>query len=436
MAAPLAVRPLAPALVRSWLGTTALAVVCAAGTAVALGAAGGSRFLVSRSRGAETSWLLGPLGGAGAPPLDRTGFSLLVLLMAAGYLVAVWEAPRMPVRAPLAAVAALHLVMALAPPLLSPDVFGYLGFARLGAVHGLDPYAHAAVSISGDPVYPYVGWKAISSPYGPLFTLLSYPIGLLGVSGGLWVFKALGLAAGLGCVALTWCCARRLGREPLPPALFVGLNPLWLVWGVGGAHNDLVAALLTLAGVRAALDGRDGAGSAALLTAAAVKASAALAVPFFLVGAARRGRALLGAGAAAALLAIGAIGAFGLDVVPDALFALAAQAGQRTIYSVPHHVGLLLGYDRAPNGLRLIGLALLLGVALATLLAVARRRLDPITAAGWTTLALLLVSTWMLPWYVVWLLPLAALGHSPRLRGATLALGAFILATRLPLLLG
>ena len=436
MSAPSAARPLALTSARSWLGSVALATVCAAGTGIALGAAGGSRFLVSRSRGAETSWLLGPLAGAGAPPLDRTGFSLLVLLMAGGYVVAVREAPRIGARAALGGVAALHVVMALAPPLLSPDVFGYLGFARLGAVHGLDPYAHAATWIRADPVYPYVGWKAIPSPYGPLFTLASYPVGRLGVPAGLWTFKALALGAGLGCVALTWSCARQLGREPLGAALFVGLNPLWLVWGVGGAHNDLAATLLTLTGVRAAVGGREGAGAAGLASAAAVKVSAGLALPFFLVGAGRPRRAVLGAGVAGAILVAGASAAFGLDVLPDSLSAVATQAGQRTIYSMPHHVSLLLGYAQVPTGLRVGGLVVLVGVGCATLVAVARHRLDPIAAAGWTTLVLLLVTTWMLPWYVVWLLPLAALGPSRHLRGATLALCAFILATRLPLLLG
>jgi len=37
-----------------------------------------------------------------------------------------------------------------------------------------------------------------------------------------------------------------------------------------------------------------------------------------------------------------------------------------------------------------------------------------------------------MPWYVIWLAPLAALGTSPRLRAATLALTVFIVVTFLP----
>ncbi len=62
------------------------------------------------------------------------------------------------------------------------------------------------------------------------------------------------------------------------------------------------------------------------------------------------------------------------------------------------------------------------------------RGADWITAAGWTTFALLVTTTWLWPWYIVWLLPLAALADDRRLRVATLLLAAFLFATRVPLL--
>ena len=58
------------------------------------------------------------------------------------------------------------------------------------------------------------------------------------------------------------------------------------------------------------------------------------------------------------------------------------------------------------------------------------RGADWITAAGWATLALLLTLTFLMPWYVVWLLPLAALGESAALRRSTLALTAFLVVGR------
>ncbi len=49
---------------------------------------------------------------------------------------------------------------------------------------------------------------------------------------------------------------------------------------------------------------------------------------------------------------------------------------------------------------------------------------------------MLIGTTWLLPWYVVWTLPLAALGTSRPLRGATVAFTLYVIATRIPFLLG
>jgi hypothetical protein len=80
-----------------------------------------------------------------------------------------------------------------------------------------------------------------------------------------------------------------------------------------------------------------------------------------------------------------------------------------------------------------LGLAALAAAGLAGvwLLAQARRGMDWIAAAGWTTVGLLLALTWLMPWYLAALLPLAALGDSGRLRAAAAALTVFVLAVRL-----
>ncbi len=52
--------------------------------------------------------------------------------------------------------------------------------------------------------------------------------------------------------------------------------------------------------------------------------------------------------------------------------------------------------------------------------------------AGWATLALIASLAWLMPWYVIWLAPLAALGSSPRLRRATLVMTVFLVLTFIP----
>ena len=51
--------------------------------------------------------------------------------------------------------------------------------------------------------------------------------------------KVMALLAGAGTLALVWRCAHR-GLEPDVAILIVGVNPLWVIYGLGGAHNDLL----------------------------------------------------------------------------------------------------------------------------------------------------------------------------------------------------
>jgi hypothetical protein len=56
-----------------------------------------------------------------------------------------------------------------------------------------------------------------------------------------------------------------------------------------------------------------------------------------------------------------------------------------------------------------------------------------LTAAGWATLALLATTTWLLPWYPVWWLPIAAMLRSPWQRYVAAAMTAFVIIAQLPL---
>ena len=61
-----------------------------------------------------------------------------------------------------------------------------------------------------------------------------------------------------------------------------------------------------------------------------------------------------------------------------------------------------------------------------------RRRGDWISHAGWATVALIASLAWVMPWYVIWVLPLAALGSSIRLRRTALVLTVFLVLVFLP----
>ncbi len=242
---------------RSLRSSTALRAVGIAGLlgivvsifGVVSGAAGSPTSYVPARIGGWPNWLSGPLHGLGVG-IGSSSFQVLTLVMCAGYVAALLAARDLPGKAIALAILAANLLLLLGPPLISQDVFGYLEFARLGVLHGLDPYTHVAAEAPTDAVFPFIGWPFQHSPYGPLFTLGTYPLASLGLGGGLWALKLLAVASSLAAVALTASAARMMGRSAKLAAVFVGLNPVLLELAVGGAHNDTLV-LLVLAGALA-----------------------------------------------------------------------------------------------------------------------------------------------------------------------------------------
>jgi alpha-1,6-mannosyltransferase len=397
---------------------------------------------VLATAGGSPGWLLGPLRFAGASgangPLAGPLFYASMWLALLLYAVVILRAAQVSRRTAVWAIVGLHALFLLAPPLLSQDVFSYIAYARLGVEHGLDPYTHSPLDIPGDPVFRFAGSKGAESVYGPAFTLLTYPLSGLGVAGAFWVLKAVAALASLGIVAFVWRGAQLLGRDPVAPALVVGLNPHLLVHDVAGAHNETLVVLVTIAGVVAFLAGRQRAGSAIATGAAGLKASAGLVVPYLVAAARPRWRgALLAALAAAVGIAVLALAGFGTHAL-DALGLLSSNQDRSSRWSFPYKTAQLLGAvlpgDRIDyrDAVRAVYGAAFAGVFLSTLWRTWRGA-DPVRMAGWATLAILVASAWLVPWYVLWLLPLAALAGDRRLWWATLALCAWMLPIAIPL---
>jgi hypothetical protein len=329
-----------------------------------------------------------------------------------------------------------NAILLLGPPLISQDVFGYLAFARLGALHGLDPYTHFAAEAPTDPIFHFIGWPFQSSPYGPLFTLASYAIAPLGPAGGLWAFTAIAVVSSLGAVALIARAAGRLGQSPEWAAAFVGLNPVLLVLAVGGAHNDtlLLLALSAALALSAGASPRMRTATAALAAGVGVKLTAGLALPFLVLGSpGRRARMRVALSALAALLAVAIVGVIGFGVhALGFVNAIGEQQQLVATHSVPAETARLVGLSGTPTWWRHLYLAAFLAVLLYALWRTARGA-DWRVAAGWSTLALLTCTAWLLPWYAIWPLPLAAVCGDRRLRAAALVACAYAVLIHLPL---
>lgn len=362
-----------------------------------------------------------------------------------------------------AAVVVLVADFAVAPVLFSHDVYSYVDYARLGVVHGLDPYTHPPAAAPFDAAYARVTWIGAKSAYGPLFTLATYPLAWVPVWWAVAALKAVGALSVLATAALLSRIAPARGVSPLGAAAFVALNPLVLIHVVGGAHNDGLAMLMATIGIAAMLSAREASTGAAFIAAAAMKLPAAIAAPFALAAvsrfpnsppwsgvksgldadirlsphqgvnigyAFRNGRKfMVGATAAGLGLCISAYAAFGWGWLHGVELAGAHQH-KTSHLSVPTTVARLTGLD--PTAVRATALALF-AATFVYLLAWTWRGNDWLRAASWASFALLIATAWLLPWYLIWALPLVALSRDRPLQLLTLALTAYQLPARLPL---
>jgi hypothetical protein len=497
-------------------GTLALASIVALSLFVVLIAANRPSILTPTTHtGYFPRWMAGPLGGLLAGFTDNGTtlkylFTGALVVMYLAYMLALKRAPALPARWVIGAIVAVHAIYLLAPPMALTDLFNYVNYGRMEVVHGLNPYTTIPVlEPHDDPSYLLSNWHELLSPYGPLFTLLTFVVVPLGVAGSFWALKVILMATSLATILLVWKCARLLGRDPRAAIALVGLNPIVLVWGLGGDHNDFlmvfwimlgfylllrartagvgeqdsavgetgtageasaasgssgawvagaatgtdgsvaaggasraraarIAVIIWIAELRSSplwelllpLSGLEVGAGAALMTAAAIKASAAILFPVVLVILLRAPRTLVqvlvGMVLAGVVLGAASLLAFGLHV-PD----LSTQSSLVTSESIPNLIGLAAGAGGESAGLR-TALSMVL-VAIVFLCAwLAWRRRDAITASGWAGVALLVTLSWVLPWYVLWVLPFAALSRSRRLRVTALVLGAYLIVAWAP----
>ncbi len=388
--------------------------------------------LVPRSAISFPHWESGPLHhlfGGLTNDWDTLsmGLSVVVVLMLAAYGVAILAVRTFSMKTIVIWIVAIHLVLLLSPPLQLTDLFNYLGYGRLGAVHHLNPYTHGIGAEVHDPVYRFSTWHNLHSPYGPLFTAFTYPIALLPIPVAYWVLKIFAVGLSLVFIGLVYKCAVLLGKDPRYAVLFVAANPIYLMYAVGGFHNDFFMLVPSTAAIAFLLARRDRSAGAMLTLAVGIKFTAILLLPFLLIAARpsqRRLRVLLGAALAAIPLVVLHVTLFGFTV-PN----LQDQSTLLTDLSVPNVVGDLLGLGGGtPMLLRFGNLAVV-----ATVLYWLRRRdREWIAGAGWATFALVLSLAWLVPWYVIWVLPLAALSGSVRLRRAAIALTIYLVLAFIP----
>lgn len=171
----------------------------------------------------------------------------------------------------------------LSVPVFSRDTYSYLAQGAL-LRDGLDPYQAGPVD-NPNPLLDNVSpiWSATTAPYGPAFIMVAKFVTMLvgdNVVAGTMVLRLCMLP---GLALLIWAAprlARRVGGNG-PTALYLAvLNPLVILHLMGGVHNEMLMVGLVISGIAVTLDRHPLAGITLVALAAAVKATAAIALPF------------------------------------------------------------------------------------------------------------------------------------------------------------
>jgi alpha-1,6-mannosyltransferase len=325
------------------------------------------------------------------------------------------------------------------PPRQSSDIWSYVMYGRILAVHHANPYVVLPATYQHDALYHLVSpvWRHTPSRYGVLFTLLSgLGTRLFGTSVlalRLW-FQVIALLSLAGIALVVW----RRSRSTFALALVV-LNPFVLLSVLNGGHNDVLVALGLLVGVLLVRDDHLVFGALVLGATSLVKLTALLAVVAVVVWLLLRRRwrdaAIVGA-IAAGLAAVGTLPVHG------ELHALRAGDAGTTrnsiwwllrLYTDHHSVLPWHGpqWDIAQYQAVVAHVMPLLALAafIASVMWLKSRRALSLEAAAVLALsAYVVLGGWVLPWYAVWALPLAAIATTARLRWVVAAHGALLLA--------
>ncbi len=403
---------------------------------VAVSAAHTPSLLPESVRGWVPAGLTGAFGRAGID-LHAGGTIAVLCLIFLSYLLVVASSRQLSGRTVLLLIAALQALIILGPPLVSTDVFSYQAYGRMGTMYGANPYLDGPHALFLDSIFPYVGakWSYIPSAYGPAFTMFSYLLAPLSVAGSVIAFKAVASISAIAIVALVWRIARLRGVDPVKAVALVGLNPLLVLYGVGGGHNDLLMLAVSTGAIYLFLAHRARLSGGLLVLSVAIKLTAGLLIPFAAAaggaepGRRRRREVIIGVGIGTALMVAVSGVVFGggaLNLFPTVL----RSQSEGDWHSIPGMVG-AVGPALVGHIVGYMLEAVFLGVTIWLLRKVWRQELDWLNAAGWSTLVMLATAGSLLPWYGTWLLPLAAVSTDRRLIRPTLWLTGVVLALQM-----
>jgi len=364
--------------------------------------------------------------------IGRSVPALVVIAGVAAALASYWlmvtvegRRPSLTLRAVVVSLALVFGAALAAPPRETGDIWSYAIYGRMVAFHHASPYRNVPDDYPQDPMFPLVApvWQHTGSVYGPVFTAFSAAVASLAGDSAVrtrLLYQLTAAVAVAGALVLVW----RRTRSPAALA-WLGLQPVVALQLVNGGRNDAMIGLGVLAAIL--LVERAKLRTSGLVTglAAAVKATALLSgagVALWLWRRHRLRRAAVFVAASGATL----VGAYALAGGTAALRPLdhaTTQVSQGSIWEALPGLGLPM----VPTTVAMIVTALVVFVSMG------RHTSGDAAEAGIAgPAAFLLAAPYVLPGYLGWVLPGAALHHrsmSSRIMAlqATLLVGAYAL---------
>lgn len=208
---------------------------------------------------------------------------------------------------------------------------------------------------------------------------------------------------------------------------FVGWNPLLALHFAGGGHNDAWMAAFVLAALALAAFGRSRLSGVAWALAIAVKWVPLVLLPLHALAERNRGRPLgyAGLGAVAVTIAGVATWRYGFAWL-GALGPLAGNAGEGTSFALPRRLE-TVGLPYA------LAVGLLVAAFAAAYLLLVREAWRGRARLAFAACLLLLATPYLVAWYVVWAVPLAAAEDDRPAQLLALGLSAYLLSQAVPL---
>jgi hypothetical protein len=327
------------------------------------------------------------------------------------------------------------LPLFLGPPLFSRDIYSYIAQGFI-AHRGLDPYSVGPSVLGPGPLLSSVAevWRTTSSPYGPLFVVVTRPLAVVSgssVIAEVLVFRTLELIGVVLTMVFLPRLARHLGTSP-GIALWLGaLSPLALFSFVSSGHNDALMVGLLVAGVTLAVEGRMVPGLMLCALAATVKLPAAAAVVFLAADQVHAGRGTTRwrevvppvLAAVAVFVGVSVASGYGFAWlgpgalhVPTELRVASTPAVSlgRLAFHVLHAVGLPVVEEVTVTVTQVV-CGLVAGLALLWLVATVHRH-EVVRSLGLAFMLIVVGSPTVWPWYLMWGLALLAATTAQRSR--------------------